>query len=896
MKKACSILLVFAMVLGMTFGASALEQTSEGYRVDGSVVAEAQALLSSISKSDIFDEITDKPVTRGEFVNSVADLAGLNASLEVELPFEDVPAGSEYAIGVYNAFKAGLISGGNSFRPNDTITYNEAVKIAVSAMGYSTLADYSGGYPSGYLKVANDKDVLEYIETAPAVTEEVMAVLLYNMLRGEILDVEYITEDSVKYEYNGTTLLYDVHGILYTEGLVTGTFATSYDIGYRYTSGTSEVLVDGKKYKSDTGLNEYFGMNCVVYYSEEASCNRIVAAYPVDNREITVSLENVESFSGTSLRYYTDENSKTKSLKVDANYTEVYNGKVANADADRMLSIKGDLRLVDNNDDGVYDVLFVNNYSYVKVKNLDVDDRVIEDMYSADNNIGIDESDTLFSVTDSEGNIVRLADIKADDVLLVLKSLDGSVVDISIISEAFSGEVQAITDDGKVVIGDFEYTLSDYAIANCVSELKIGASVSFFPGRDGEIAYIEVKIDTYNYGYVIKTAKQTGLENNYQIKMFTSAGIMKIYDFAEKVTYNGKKEKDYDAFALFTADFEPQLIRYRLNGDGMISAIDTAVTVDMSTANLADIEAEKSEDDKLTKYEYAQTSFSYRSNGSFDTSFNGTGAIIFTLPVAESTTNVVDVNNEEEFDVISLSEVRSGTVYSYFDVYDVDEFGVSKVLVSYNVARTSSPHSFASAMSSSYTGGMISKIRNGISDKEEIGYQIEVWTNGKYNKYFMGSDVSIHLPEGDKLSVGDVVRFKVKDGEIDELIVDINADIIGNNRAYDNRSAAFNAGDTFLTYQIGQLYSFNTSVCSYSVVTDEDTGAYDFTPVNQRISQMRSNNICRYDALTGTVQSISPADLRSYKVYGDMADIVALRQQNLSTQTIYVFGKEMNNN
>ena len=59
MKKACSILLVFAMVLGMTMGAFALEPISEGYRVDSFVVAEAQALLSSISKSDIFDEITD---------------------------------------------------------------------------------------------------------------------------------------------------------------------------------------------------------------------------------------------------------------------------------------------------------------------------------------------------------------------------------------------------------------------------------------------------------------------------------------------------------------------------------------------------------------------------------------------------------------------------------------------------------------------------------------------------------------------------------------------------------------------------------------------------------------------------------------------------------------------
>ena len=155
----------------------------------------------------------------------------------------------------------------------------------------------------------------------------------------------------------------------------------------------------------------------------------------------------------------------------------------------------------------------------------------------------------------------------------------------------------------------------------------------------------------------------------------------------------------------------------------------------------------------------------------------------------------------------------------------------------------------------------------------------------------MSDDVSVLLPEGDKLSVGDVVRYKLADDEIEEIVVDINADKLSNNRTWDNRSVAFNGGDTFLTYQIGQLYSYNTSVCNYSVVSDEKNGIYDFSPANIRNAQMRTNNICRYDSKTNTVKSISISDLRSYKVYSDMADIIALKQQNLSTQAIYVFGK-----
>lgn len=888
MKKIYSLLICIIMIITSVSGVLAEGETEQVHYVAPEAVAEAQALLVSISDSELFSDIAPLAVTRATFIEAVMDVLSLENITGGNLPFGDVTPDASYADAVYGALQMGLISPGTNFRPDDEITYNEAVKIAVSAMGYSKLAEYSGGYPYGYIKTANDKDILEYIENADIFTGEHMAVLLYNMLCGDILEAEYITSDSVKYSRNGPTLLYSVYGILHTEGVVTKTHATSYDINYRYSAQEQTVEVDGNGFRSDISLNDCFGMNCIVYYTEKD--NRVVCAHPVNNREITVSLENVQGIEGASFRYYPEEGSKLKSLKIDSNYIEVYNGKTTYADK-KHLDGAGNVRLVDNNEDGTYDILFVNRYDYVKVKNVDVTDRVIEDMHSAASNISIDETEVLFEVSDSEGNTLRLADIKAEDVLCVLRSLDGNVVNISIISEIFSGNVEAITDDSRIVIGGSEYILSDYARTYCVSELKLGTPVSFYPGFYGEIAYVDIESDIYSYGYVTKIAERTGMESTYQIKMFTSSGIMKIYDFAEKVTYNGVKDKCGEVYEQFTADFAPQLIRYRLNGEGMISAIDTAVTLDMSSASVSDIEAEKSEDDRLTKYEYADTSFSYRSNGSFGTSFNATGAIIFALPVVAQTTNIVDTDNEEEFDIMSISEVRSGTTYSYFDVYDVDEFGLAKVLVSYSVARNSSPHSFASAMSSSYSGGMVSKITNGISPEGESGYMVEIWTNGKYNKYFMASDVSVPLPEGDKLSVGDVVRFKLKNGEIDALMVDINADSISNNRTYDTRSATFNAGDTFLTYQIGQLYSFNTSVCSYSVVSDAQTGIYDFTPVNQRVSQMRSNNICRYDRETGTVQSISPSDLRSYKVYGDMADIVALKQQNLSTQTIYVFGK-----
>ena len=89
------------------------------------------------------------------------------------------------------------------------------------------------------------------------------------MLRGEIPETEYMKSDSVRYSYNGTSLLYSLYGIMYTEGIITKTFATSYDIGYGYQASNSVVEVDGKAFKSEVGLYDYFGMNCIVYYTEK---------------------------------------------------------------------------------------------------------------------------------------------------------------------------------------------------------------------------------------------------------------------------------------------------------------------------------------------------------------------------------------------------------------------------------------------------------------------------------------------------------------------------------------------------------------------------------------------------------------------------------------------------
>jgi hypothetical protein len=98
--------------------------------------------------------------------------------------FTDVPT-SHWANGyIVKAASLGIISGyqDGSFKPNDPVTYEQAVKMVVSAAGFSAEAAENGGYPDGFLAVADNNGFLTSIssEKGTPFTRSNVAILLYN--------------------------------------------------------------------------------------------------------------------------------------------------------------------------------------------------------------------------------------------------------------------------------------------------------------------------------------------------------------------------------------------------------------------------------------------------------------------------------------------------------------------------------------------------------------------------------------------------------------------------------------------------------------------------------------------------------------------------------------------
>lgn len=891
MKKILCLLLAGMMMQSVcinTYAENTEAETIQEAYEPTEEAKEAQALLKGLGETDFFETIDNNPVSRGDFIYGLMDVLGITVPVTEETGFVDIPENSKYAQPVATALSFDFISKGDNFRVNDSIKLNEAIKIVVGVLGYTSMAEIQGGYPQGYISIASERDLFEDIVVKEEVTKEDMALLLYNMFMNEVADVEYIGAKVNAYKIGEDTLLAALHGVYSTEGVITKNSVTSYDLSHSYIKGNSTAEVDGEVYDSKIDIDKYFGMNCVAYYDEDG----IVAVYPKRNNEMTILSKNVTGIKNSRLVYEEEGSHKEKDVKIDENYLEVYNGMTTKADEDHILNSSGTVRLVDNNDDNVYDVIFINHYTYVKVKNIDATDKIIEDAHSSDNNISVNEDNIKLSIYDIEGETLKPADIESGDVLQVKKSFDKSLVEIILLPVSGMGRVVSVTDEDEIIINDETYKLSAYAKSYCDSINKPGKTVSYYVGFNNELAYVEIASEEFVYGYLTNIFYKDEAKEAAVMRVFTESGNFSDYELAQKLKYDGETKKFSAAYDLIRANFKDQLIRYKLNSDGLVIAIDTSKTVNMETISTEELMEEKDENDSLTKHEWTETEYIYRSNGTFGMNFNATDATVFLLPVMDGTESVVDTAAKDEFEITTVSILNSGSKYSYFDVYDVDEYGCAKVLLAYNVARNNSPYSFYSNMSNNYSYGMISKVVSTVTDGEE-GKTLTIFSSGKFNEYFLPDDINYLMPADDSLDKGDIVRFRANGNTLNDIILDFNADRYDDNRDYDKRSApmGYNYSDAILAYQVGKVYNYGSKTCYYTSTVNEITGEYDFSAVNLLNSNINTTNICRFDTESQTVRSIDKEDIRSYVTHGQDADIIVLKQRTANTQCIFVYGK-----
>ena len=187
MKRIFSFIITILLVLNM--GVFSVAFANEEMEIANS---DAVTVVTGFDIMSYYNDGTFRPdetVTRAEMVAIICRLLYYEKQAKSSVGktlFKDVSE-EHWASGYINLIESLQIAtgyGNGDFGPDDKVTYEQAVKMIITALGGGPLAIYEGGYPTGYLKLAAEEGILKNIEcnVGDAVNRETVATLVFNAM------------------------------------------------------------------------------------------------------------------------------------------------------------------------------------------------------------------------------------------------------------------------------------------------------------------------------------------------------------------------------------------------------------------------------------------------------------------------------------------------------------------------------------------------------------------------------------------------------------------------------------------------------------------------------------------------------------------------------------------
>lgn len=790
MKKIIGLLLALCMTFTMSIGVGAYSDVEKS-----TYSSEAITILSNLGIFNGFEDGSFKPndaVTRAQMAKIICqtleygEQAVASAGSTI---FTDVPA-NHWASGYINVAQSlDIIEGyGNgNFGPEDKVTYEQAIKMIVVALGYELDAQAKGGWSTGYLAVASREGITKSangIVGTPA-TRDTIAVLVYNALEVRLMDQKSWTSSGDNNEFGklDETILSQYLGIRKVEGIVTETPFSNYAAnGYTEDADIVMAFADGAEYfeyyngkmenygldqlEYDASLiadiNNYTGKKVVAYVGEEEddeTGNLMVYAIAEKQGANKVTVISAAQLVDDSYadKYYAEAgtiaytavgSSKVTSLDLeDVAGIPVYKNFVYDKDvtmtSDFDDDINGTITFISNDADSKIDLILVTAYeAEAVVEDVETEDGIIMfNLYHGNlEDIDTEDEDVLNAVV-KDGVVATVADITANDTVSYIDVAgDGSFMLYYVSSKTVTGKVSTF-DDEYVVISGEEYELSTAVDAayNDTADLK-GQEGIFFLNVDGQIAWAEASAEN-NYGVIIGV----GVDGRkYGIEVVLADGTVATYELKDKLTFNDMKVEDEEAatelaILMSNEDFD----WYTPNGSEVENLVFDIQIKDGKVKELTALNVDGDATDK----EYDEENMAYG-----NISFN-------------KATIIISVETEEDKEV-EASDIKVGKVSDFFidgegedfviTAYDYDNNDIAGLVIGKNltttIAKNGSAFIFTGYSSTEYD--------------EEDAFIIKGFQNGKKVSYVIleedADDAGINI---ETLDAGDVLLLGAVNAE-----------------------------------------------------------------------------------------------------------------------------------
>lgn len=820
---------------------------------------------------------SDGDFTRGEFVNFAVNIMTDYIPPSYSGGFLDIGNTYEYGGAIGFAESGGLISKTTNFYPDTKITFNQALKIAVCAAGYSTWAEIKGGYPEGYIICAHEAGISDGLNLSGEsyLSYDNGLTLLYNMATIDML-YESSVGNRVSYTTTeGVNMLSMYKNIKMQEGRVTGNEYTFLN-DYSEICKDGYINIEGVSYKTDKYKN-LLGQNLLFFYKDN-NTKDILYAKPYENTLVEfVSQDDLDFENGSVLCY--GDGAKAKKYKMNDAYSLIYNGKSGRNQnlASYIDTENAKIKILDNNNDGSFDIAFVDVIEYAVVSRILNTDRKIYDKYTSGGMIDLSDTDIKINVYLPDGTLGEFEDINEEAVIGIAMSEDGLLCTINLYDKFVKGIISG-QDGNKVQIGDGEYVLSSY-YQSYNETVDFANECVYFLGEDNIIVDILKQSSQALYGYFVDVGIGSAtLETDIFVKIFDSNGDMLIFELPEKLRYNGETKDKTQLLTLLTSlrSLSPKykVIKFKLNSEGLLSHI---YTVEESF-NVNDIEL-NADFEARPKLNYSGNVYHRNGINTFSPSFHATGTTIF-MNVPN------DYTDDKSYGMLSSSSFGDNT-YT-LSVYDLDLGGGAGFVL--QVSTTNG----AGSVNKLSPSGIVERVYTTTNDEGVVVPGVQLYSGNTHRKYTAKDDAHV-IEVLNKIRPGDIIRFTANNSNV---IYDAHIDFVYSTKTV-NRiegvagdtglmewipNGTYHLGGLELEYIAGKIYSANDNYC---IITSDGADFSGDVALSDTLCVNLGSNVVfteiekdRSGTVTRAYVSQKPASyIESYKTSGDKYSYLVSRQR-----------------
>lgn len=572
-KRIISWFLTFIMISGtcaLSMTAQAKEETEVAAGEQSAAKAEDTAIAEKLTKLGVIDEFDTQTLTntikRFEIIPLLMELAGLNNGAEtsaVTSPFLDISA-FDKQIGAYSTlYKQGYITGDENrmFRPNDLLTYNEAVTLVINIMGYKLFAMRNGGYPSGYLYTANVCKLLDGLTgqgSDPIVWYDVCRILNHAMDADAVVVTNYTGDGEAEFTLDKErTILEDRYSITKTAGIVTGNENTRLRSSDSTGIGQYQIEIDRTVYNTPDAEYAQFLGKAVYAYLKKNEQGEFDVLYleeiPKKNTEYRLDAADI-LFSETtgSKIYYTDKNDSKKHISLDAaNLVVIYNGKshTGYGALSDILPKNGYLTALDNTGDQISDVLFINEFQNFIIDSYDSYTNTYYEKYTKEP-LRLDPAEDDLRIYNADGSAATIDKLVRGTFISFMQTENSKgyrLITVTINSKSVAGQLDEIFEGDKYLINGTYYELANnmkqYISQGLVAAPKVGQTAAFYLDLAGRIGYYDRDAAQIKgqYAVVMGTEVTGAIADSISLKLFTDEGKIIDVKTTKNLNMDGKR-------------------------------------------------------------------------------------------------------------------------------------------------------------------------------------------------------------------------------------------------------------------------------------------------------------------------------------------------------------------